>query len=126
MNLADVKFEVSELVYQQFTLLSGDVHPLHTDAQFAISKGFIDKVVQGNLLNCFISYIIGVHLGISDVMIVNQSINFRKPVYLKDTLIFKLLILDTLEFLPGVELGFKCIRNKDIVANGKVLIKTAL
>ena len=126
MNLADISFQVSIDVYQKFTSLSGDVHPLHTDEEFAKSKGFKDIVVQGNLLNCFISYIIGMHLQLENVMIVNQSVNFRKPIFIGDYLTFKLSIKGELEFLPGVELSFKCLRNTENVANGSILIKTDL
>ena len=126
MNLADISFQVSDDVYQKFTSLSGDVHPLHTDQKFAKSKGFRDIVVQGNVLNCFISYIIGMHLQLEKVMIVNQSINFRKPIFIEDNLTFKLSIKDKLDFLPGVELSFKCLRNTENVASGTILIKTDL
>jgi len=126
LNLADISFQVSIDVYQKFTSLSGDVHPLHTDEEFAKSKGFKDIVVQGNLLNCFISYIIGMHLQLENVMIVNQSVNFRKPIFIGDYLTFKLSIKGELEFLPGVELSFKCLRNTENVANGSILIKTDL
>ncbi len=126
MNLADISFRVSNDVYEKFTSLSGDVHPLHTDEKFATSKGFKDIVVQGNLLNCFISYIIGMHLQLEKVMIINQSINFRKPIFIGDSLTFKLSIKDKLDFLPGVELSFNCLRNTEMVANGTILIKTDL
>jgi acyl dehydratase len=117
---------VSDDVYQKFTSLSGDVHPLHTDKEFAKSKGFRDIVVQGNVLNSFISYIIGMHLQLENVMIINQNINFRKPIFIGDYLTFTLSIKDKLEFLPGVELSFKCLRNSENVASGTILIKTDL
>jgi len=126
LNLADISFKVSKDVYEKFTSLSGDIHPLHTDEQFAKSKGFKDIVVQGNLLNCFISYIIGMHLQLENVMIINQSINFRKPIFIGDYLTFQLATKDKLDFLPGVELSFKCIRNTENVASGTILIKTDL
>jgi acyl dehydratase len=117
---------VSKDVYEKFTSLSGDIHPLHTDEQFAKSKGFKDIVVQGNLLNCFISYIIGMHLQLESVMIINQSINFRKPIFIGDYLTFQLATKDKLDFLPGVELSFKCLRNTENVASGTILLKTDL
>jgi acyl dehydratase len=126
LNLADISFQVSDDVYQKFTSLSGDVHPLHTDKEFAKSKGFRDIVVQGNVLNSFISYIIGMHLQLENVMIINQNINFRKPIFIGDYLTFTLSIKDKLEFLPGVELSFKCLRNSENVASGTILIKTDL
>jgi acyl dehydratase len=126
LNLTDISFLVSDDVHRKFTSLSGDVHALHTDEEFAKSNGFNGIVVQGNVLNCFISYVIGVHLQLEKVLIVNQSINFRKPIYVGDNLTFKLTIKGRLDFLPGVELTFKCNRNIENVANGSILIKTDL
>lgn len=126
MNLSNVSFEITKEVYLKFTSLSGDTHKLHTSKNFAVSKGFPDIVVQGNLLNCFLSKIVGVHLGLTDVMIINQNINYRKPIFLGDQLTFVLDVKEELEFLPGVELRYKCKRQNETVANGTILIKTML
>ena len=66
------------------------------------------------------------HLQLENVLIVNQNINFRKPIYIGDDLTFKLAIKDKLDFLPGIELSFKCIRNTENVASVTIFIKTNL
>ena len=53
------QFLVSEDVYLTFQKCSGDINLLHIDDNYAIEKGFIQKVMYGNILNSFISYFVG-------------------------------------------------------------------
>lgn len=126
MNLNSIMFEITSEKYKDFIRVSKDTHALHTIEKFAQEKGFKSIVVHGNLLNVFISYAIGIHLGLEDVMILNQSINFRQPIYIGDMLILELSHKTQLEFLPGSELGFVFCRGSEKVADGKILIKTKL
>jgi 3-hydroxybutyryl-CoA dehydratase len=126
MNFTPYQIEITESIYKSFIEVSGDTHQLHTDESYAISKGFNGKVMHGNLLNCFISYAIGVHLEIKDVLIISQTINFRNPCYLGDSLFLDLNIISELQFLPGLEIAFKFTRATTKIADGKILIKTAL
>ena len=113
-------------MHKAFIQLSGDVHQLHTDEFYAKSRGFKGKVMHGNLLNCFVSYASGVHLKIVDVLIINQSINYRNPYFIGDTLVLNLTVNSEIEFLPGLEIAFKFMRHSTKIADGKILIKTAL
>lgn len=126
MNLTHLEFIISENRYNEFIAISNDLHPLHVDEIFAKSKGFKSKVVQGNLLNIFISYAIGMHIGLEEVMILKQLINYRNPIYIGDKLSLELRIIETIDFIPGMELGFKFIRKNLLIADGRVLIKTKL
>ncbi len=126
MHLSPYHIEITESKHKAFIQLSGDVHLLHTDEFYAKNKGFKGKVMHGNLLNCFLSYAIGVHLKIVDVLIINQSINYRNPYYIGDTLVLNLAINSEIEFLPGIEIAFKFMRDSTKIADGKILVKTAL
>lgn len=52
-------FIVSLAVYTAFQQCSGDYNPLHTDEEFARGKGFPERVMYGNILNAFVSMLIG-------------------------------------------------------------------
>lgn len=52
-------FIVSPAVYTAFQQCSGDYNPLHTDEEFAKGKGFPERVMYGNILNAFVSTLIG-------------------------------------------------------------------
>jgi 3-hydroxybutyryl-CoA dehydratase len=126
LNLSPYHIEITESLHSAFIELSGDVHQLHTDEFYAKSKGFNGKVMHGNLLHCFLSYAIGVHLKIIDVLIINQSINYRNPYFIGDTLVLNLTVNSEIEFLPGLEIAFTFMRHSTKIADGKILIKTAL
>lgn len=84
-----LEFKVTPDKYFSFQRVSEDFNPLHTDSEFAKSKGFEGKVMYGNILNAFISYFVGMSLPSRDVIIQCQDISFHKPVYLNDTIILK-------------------------------------
>jgi len=99
-------FKVTQQVYESFIAMSGDRNPLHTDAAFARSKGFKDKVMHGNILNGFVSYFIGECLPVKDVVIHAQSIKYPLPVYLDDELEFRAEITGYYESVKTYEFKF--------------------
>ncbi len=126
MQFPEFKYVITKEKYQQFIAVSDDTHQLHINSKYAKSKGFKDVVVHGNILNCIISNVIGMKLNLENVMIINQSINFRKPIYIDDVLTVKLKLKEELAFLPGMDIQFKFFRKEELVANGTILIKTDL
>ena len=78
---ARVDFVVSAAEMQQFAALSGDYNPLHTDADFARSKGFDGAVVYGALLVAKVSQLIGMQLPGRDSIWPGLVLQFRQPLY---------------------------------------------
>jgi 3-oxoacyl-[acyl-carrier protein] reductase len=126
MQFPNFEFVITEEKYQQFIAVSDDRHQLHVNSEYAKSKGFNDVVVHGNILNCILSNIVGMKLGFEHVMIINQSINYRKPIYINDHLNVELSLKEEIAFLPGLDLAFKFFRGEELIANGTIFIKTAL
>lgn len=116
-------FVTSKLEYNNFIQLSNDKNPLHTDNEFAISKGFRSKVMHGNILNSYISYFIGECLPLKNVIIHSQSIQFKKPSYLADKLAFEAKVIGCFESVNAIEFKF-IFKNSDdaIIAKGKIQI----
>ena len=81
-------FTVTSAVYKGFMDTFNDYNPLHTDTEFAMSKGFKGAVMHGNILNGFLSYFIGECLPDKNVIIYEQSIKYSLPVYLGNQLEF--------------------------------------
>lgn len=117
-------FHVTQEVYDSFQVCSQDRNPLHTNEAFARSKGFPDRVMYGNILNAFVSFFIGECLEIKDVMIQSQSINFKKPVFMNDTLELTAKIDGIYESVNTVEFKFTFANKQNgvSVASGKVSI----
>ena len=62
------------------------MNPLHTDSEYAKSKGFVDRVVYGMLTSSFYSTLVGVYLPGEYCILQGIEIQFSKPVYVDDTL----------------------------------------
>jgi 3-hydroxybutyryl-CoA dehydratase len=116
-------FIVDELVYKTFQACSCDLNPLHVDENYAIDKGFKGKVMYGNILNAFISYIVGECLPTKEVIIHSQTINYLLPVYLNDSLKLELSINEIYESVNAIDLKF-IFRNvsEKVVSRGVIQI----
>lgn len=82
------KFEVAvtDKMLDQFLAITGDVNPLHNDADFAAQKGHPDKVAFGMLTASFLSTLAGVYLPGRYSLIHEVEVKFAKPVYAGDKL----------------------------------------
>jgi 3-hydroxybutyryl-CoA dehydratase len=119
----DKPFIVSSEIYSGFIKLFKDENPLHTDEQFAKTKGFKGRVMHGNILHGFISYFIGECLPVKNVIIHSQEIEFKNAVYLNDELQFKAVITGIYESVNAVEFKYYFKNAASIiVAKGKIQI----
>jgi 3-hydroxybutyryl-CoA dehydratase len=117
------QFRVTDEVYKGFINVFGDKNTMHTDEKFAQKKGFPSVIMHGNILNGFISYLIGECLPQKNVMIYSQSIDFKKPVFLNDELVLHAVIEDIFESVKSAEIKFYFENSANIkVAKGTVLI----
>ena len=69
-----------------FAGVSGDTYPLHLDAEYAKTTRFKQRVAHGMLSASLLSTVNGLMLGTPDGIYVEQSVRFRRPVYIGDTL----------------------------------------
>ena len=69
-----------------FLKISGDINPLHTDAEYSKSKGFSDRIVYGMLTSSFFSTLVGVYLPGKYCILQGVDIQFSQPVYIDDIL----------------------------------------
>lgn len=81
--------EIGEEEQAMFRRMSGDVNPLHSDAEFARQKGFRDRVVYGMLTAAYYSTLVGVFLPGERCLIHDVEVKFTKPVYINDRLTIK-------------------------------------
>ena len=72
-----------------FGIITGDVNPLHTDADYAGSKGYKGRVAYGMLTASFLSTLAGVYLPGKYSLIQSTEIKFAEPVYIGDRLNIK-------------------------------------
>jgi 3-hydroxybutyryl-CoA dehydratase len=69
-----------------FAGVSGDTYPLHVDAEYAQSSRFGQRVAHGMLSASLLSTVAGLMLGTPGGIFVEQTLRFRRPVFIGDTL----------------------------------------
>jgi len=68
-----------------FAALSGDYNPVHVSAEFAAGTMFKKRIAHGFLTGSLISTVLGTKLPGPGAIYLSQTMKFRAPVYLGDT-----------------------------------------
>ncbi len=69
-----------------FAEISGDNNPIHLDDEYAAETRFGKRLVHGILTSGMISAVLGTQLPGPGSVYIKQTINFRAPVYIGDTI----------------------------------------
>ena len=77
---------VTAEMMDQFKAITGDVSPIHTDADYAKDRGFPGRVVYGMLGASFLSTLAGVYLPGEHCLLHGVDLKFAKPIFIGDTL----------------------------------------
>ena len=101
---------LSEKMMMDFCDINGDTNPLHTDNNYAQSKGFKDCVVYGMLTSAFYSTLVGMHLPGKHAILQGINIQFTTPVFIGD----QLNIVGNISFINE---AFKVIEIKAKIIN---------
>lgn len=70
----------------QFAAVSGDVNPVHLDAEFAATTQFGQRIAHGMLSGAVISAALAMELPGPGSVYLGQTLKFRRPVMLGDTI----------------------------------------
>lgn len=94
-----------------FAMCSGDFNPVHFDDEFAKSTQFGERIAHGMLLGSLFSALIANQLPGPGSVYVSQTLNFKRPVKLGDTLAVYVEIAEKKE--KGNRVILKCsIKNQ--------------
>ena len=96
---------------KSFAKLSSDYNPIHTDAEFAKSKGFKSPLIYGLLLSSQMSRLIGQELPDKNAILTGIQIDFMLPCFPDDKLIFGADLINKSEATHALE--FKCRISRD-------------
>ena len=77
---------VTAEMMQKFCEITGDVSPIHMDAEYAQQRGFSGRVVYGMLGASFFSTLAGVYLPGEHCLLHSVESKFAAPVFVGDTL----------------------------------------
>lgn len=117
---------ITESERDKFREITGDVNPLHNDEEYARSMGHERCVAYGMLSAAYLSTLAGVYLPGKNSLIQKTEVNFRKPVYVGDTLTISGEVTDKNETFKVIEVKTE-MKNQDgvKVLKGKMEIAVA-
>ena len=108
-----------------FRAITGDVSPIHIDADYARGRGFPGRVVYGMLGASFFSTLAGVYLPGEHCLLHGVECKFAKPIFIGDTLTVKGTVVSVSEI--GSEAEIKAvITNQDGKRVTRGIIKAGL
>jgi len=107
---------------EQFARVSGDHNPLHTHEDFAKKTRFKGIIAHGMLTASFISAVIGNDLPGAGCVYVSQSLSFKAPVRIGDTVKSLVTITHIDEKKRLLRLHTQCSVENHVVLDGTAVI----
>ena len=105
---ADLTRIVTEEDIIKYAEVSGDTNPVHLDADYASSTMFKEQIAHGMLTASFISAVFGTKLPGPGSIYVSQSLKFRAPVKIGDTVTTRVTVTGNVQEKKFVTFSTVC------------------
>ncbi|NQT72700.1 MAG: MaoC family dehydratase [Chloroflexi bacterium] len=114
---------ISENDLQQFAQITGDNNPVHLDETYAQKTRFGKRIAHGMLGASLISAVIGTQLPGEGTIYLSQSLQFKAPMYIGDTITAQVTITNIREDKPLITLETVCTnQHGTAVIHGEALV----
>ena len=114
---------ISEKDVNDFAKLSGDYNPLHTDEEYAKTTKFGKRVVHGMFLGALISQLLGMELIGKRCLYLSQDLQFKKPVFIDDTILISGEIKNKSESTQILDILIEVKKEKEILLIGEAKVQ---
>jgi 3-hydroxybutyryl-CoA dehydratase len=94
---------------------SGDINPVHFDAEYAASTMFETRIAHGMWSAGLISTVIGIVMPGPGSIYISQDLKFKRPVRIGDTLTAILTVKEKIDKRQYVVLDCKVVNQDDVV-----------
>lgn len=106
-----------------FAVMSGDVNPAHVDAGFAASDMFHKVIAHGMWGGALISAVLGTELPGPGTIYLKQSLDFRRPVSVGDTVTIRVSVVEKSAAHHHVTLDCMCTnQDGETVIEGQAIV----
>jgi acyl dehydratase len=106
-----------------FAQISGDANPVHLDDDYAAGTRFGKRLVHGILTSGLISAVLGTQLPGPGSIYIQQTLNFRAPVFIDDTITATVTLTKLREGKPIATFETICTNQDGItVIDGEALL----
>lgn len=115
---------ISDSDIKSFAGISGDRNPVHMDKEYAENSRFKKRIAHGMISSSFFSALFGTKLPGEGCVYVSQTLKFRKPVYIDDTVTATVVIerIDTEKRRVFFNTFCKVGRHKVITGEAEIYI----
>ncbi len=111
--------QITQQDIEMFAAISGDVNPVHLNADFAAGTQFKQPIAHGMFTGAIVSAAIAMELPGPGTIYLGQSLRFKLPVLIGDTIRIELEVTEKRDGRQFVTLDCKAInQNGKIVATG--------
>ncbi len=117
---ASFEHTISEADVRAFADLSGDHSPLHIDDVYAHASAYAGLVVHGMFLGALVSRLVGMHLPGKRALLLAESLTFKKPVYIGDTVHVEGVIAHVSDATQSITVDIRIHAGGVLVAAGEV------
>ena len=121
---AEYEKQVTDEDVRKFADISGDYNPIHLDDEFAKDSMFGARIAHGILTASHISAVIGYIFPGPGWIYLGQSLQFRAPVKIGDTVHTAVEVTNTVAEKNIVELSTVCKVGDTVVLKGTATIKS--
>jgi len=107
---------------EAFAAVSGDENPVHLDEAYARTTAFGERIAHGMLSGAYISAVLGTRLPGPGAIYLSQSLRFRRPVRIGDTVTARVTVKALDERRGHVTLDTVCEVDGRAVVDGEALV----
>lgn len=107
---------------EAFAAVSGDVNPVHLDAAYAEGTPFKGRIAHGMLSAAYISAVLGTRLPGPGAIYLSQSLRFRRPVKIGDTVTARVTVQVLDERRAHVTFATLCQVDGRTVVDGEAVV----
>ncbi|CAN6959975.1 Acyl dehydratase [Psychrobacter okhotskensis] len=105
-----------------FATISEDYNPIHLDEEYAKNSKFGRRIAHGAMITSFFSALFATNLPGPGSIYVSQTTQFKKPVFINDTVFVEIEVMDIDVDRKRVYFLTSCYVNEICVLNGKAEI----
>ena len=109
---------ISEADVKAYAGISGDRNPVHMDEEYAEKSRYKKRIAHGLLSASFFSALFGTKLPGKGCVYVGQNLNFKRPVYLGDTVTATVTVSNVDLSKKRVFFDTKCTVKNKVVIDG--------
>jgi 3-hydroxybutyryl-CoA dehydratase len=106
-----------------FAEVTGDRNPIHLSEHFAAKTPFGTRIAHGLYTASLISAVLGTRLPGPGAIYVSQTLNFRAPVKIGDTVEVSVAVAELFPERQRARLTCTCMVTHEVVLDGEALVK---